>query len=141
MMKEWDGDQGCELSLIIGYQIGGWRYSNSVTGVGRYRSKALTITVHANWVCWFPPFVIIITNIDVDIIIKLLVINKTATRHMIDRADKLVNVLNSVQKAALLVAEDDGSNSLPVDFVEFTEEFIHDDELEIMNQNVPDVQF
>ena len=60
---------------------------------------------------------------------------------MIDRADKLVNVLNSVQKAALLVAEDDGSNSLPVDFVEFTEEFIHDDELEIMNQNVPDVQF
>ena len=59
---------------------------------------------------------------------------------MIDRGDKLVNVLNSVQRAALLVPEDDGSNSLPVDFVEFTKEFIHNDELEIMNQNLPDVQ-
>ena len=52
------------------------------------------------------------------------VINKTASRYIIDRADKLVNALNSVQKHDLLVLKGDGSGSisLPVDIVELTEQ-------------------
>ena len=46
-------------------------------------------------------------------------------------------MLNSVQRADLIVPEDDDSNSLSIDLVELTEEFIHNDEIEIMNQNLP----